>query len=110
MLILDDNLPKHLAPWLNTHFPDSKTVSTFWIGFGELPDAAIYKYGREKKAIILTKDIDYVHLYNRLGPPPSILHLTIGNCHKGPLRAYLLRTLPEVFSKLANGETFIELG
>ncbi len=59
--------------------------------------------------MILTKDIDFILLLERLGPPPQIIWLTCGNTSNRNLRALLQKHFPSAKALLQGGEPLIEI-
>lgn len=59
---------------------------------------------------VITKDSDFVALVERLGPPPQIVWLTIGNTSNAALRELFAKTWPAAAELLKNGEPLIEIG
>ena len=60
--------------------------------------------------IIISKDIDFVELMTRLGPPPQIVRLTCGNLTTPALIAVLEHSWHEVERLLREGAPLVELG
>jgi predicted nuclease of predicted toxin-antitoxin system len=60
-------------------------------------------------AVVLTKDVDFVELLARLGPPPSVVWLTCGNTSNAALRELLAHVWPRVSTMLQAGEPLIEI-
>ena len=58
---------------------------------------------------MLTKDRDFVLLLERLGPPPQIVWLTIGNTSNAHLTRILSKSLGSAFDLLGKGEPLVEI-
>ncbi|EDX84808.1 hypothetical protein S7335_2505 [Synechococcus sp. PCC 7335] len=72
-------------------------------------DPEIFEAAKDQKAIVMTKDSDFVDLVERLGSPPQIIWLTCGNTSNAKLREILSETLPKALKILATGETLVEI-
>ncbi|TRT81315.1 MAG: hypothetical protein EWV64_01780 [Microcystis flos-aquae Ma_QC_C_20070823_S18] len=75
----------------------------------EEPDTEIFQVAKAQRAILMTKDSDFVDLVERLGSPPQIIWLTCGNTSNARLREILSETLPRALELLAAGETLVEI-
>jgi predicted nuclease of predicted toxin-antitoxin system len=89
-LLLDGNISRHLKNHLAAYH-DGKILSIFDVGFDEAEDIDIWQYAKEHGFDILTKDADFLDIAIRLGPPPKVIFLHVGN---GPTR-----TIIELFSR-----------
>jgi predicted nuclease of predicted toxin-antitoxin system len=105
---VDAQLSPALAPWLNQQF-GVDAVSIRRLGLLEAKDPEIFSAAREASAIVLTKDVDFVILLERLGPPPRVLWVTCGNTTNEHLRQVLGTTLPNAIELLNAGEILIEI-
>ena len=77
-LIFDENLSPTLKYALRDIYPQSLHVLD--IGLDEVDDPAIWKYAKDVGYIIVTKDIDFIKISDRLGHPPKVIRLRCGNC------------------------------
>jgi predicted nuclease of predicted toxin-antitoxin system len=80
-LLFDENLSPRLARLLDDLFPGSSHVHS--VGMGVAPDGGIWDYARDNGFVIVTKDVDFYHRALRLGHPPKIVWLRLGNCSTG---------------------------
>jgi predicted nuclease of predicted toxin-antitoxin system len=76
-LLLDENLspvlPKLLGDWFEAaHVRD--------VGLRGADDLAIWTWAGQHGYAIATKDVDFQDLATRLGPPPKVVQIRIGNC------------------------------
>ena len=78
-------------------------------GFREAEDSVIFRAARERAAVVVTKDSDFVQLLDRYGAPPQVLWLTCGNTSNARLRTLLAAAWPRVSALLAAGEPLIEI-
>ncbi len=75
-----------------------------------MADVDIFHQARDAGAIIITKDKDFVDLVQRLGPPPKVIRLSMGNTSNANLQRVLAITLPDALRLLNGGEAFVEIG
>lgn len=108
ILWLDAQLPPALAPWLSRRF-DVTATHVRELGLRDAADRTLFAAAREAKAVVLTKDSDFVALVERQGPPPQIVWLTVGNTSNAALRAILETTWPRVAPLLQAGEPLVEI-
>ncbi|WP_338010215.1 MULTISPECIES: DUF5615 family PIN-like protein [Microcystis] len=79
------------------------------LGLRDAEDTEIFQVAKAQRAILMTKDSDFVDLVERLGSPPQIIWLTCGNTSNARLREILSETLPRALELLAAGETLVEI-
>ena len=106
-------LDAHLSPALAVWFRRTCDVSCSAVrelGLRDATDRDIYMAARTAQAIIVTKDLDFVQLLERHGPPPQILWLTCGNTSNARLVQILSGYWPTISTLLANGEPLVEVG
>ncbi len=97
---IDANLPPSLASLITRNF-GYEAFSMQYLHLLSLSDKKIFDQARDKKnVIILTKDQDFANLISRLGPPPKVLWITIGNCNNERLKQIVLTNLPEILTLL----------
>ena len=58
---------------------------------------------------MMTKDRDFVELLERLGPPPKVIWITVGNTSNQNLKRILSATLPDALTILEAGECLVEI-
>ena len=49
------------------------------LGLRDAEDKEIFEAARQEKAVVMTKDSDFVLLLDKLGPPPQVIWVTCGN-------------------------------
>jgi predicted nuclease of predicted toxin-antitoxin system len=64
---------------------------------------------RAEQAVVMSKDVDFVELLVRIGPPPQIIWLTCGNTSNAALRALLLDKMPLLLELVKRGEALVEV-
>lgn len=77
-LLFDHNLSPRLVVMLSDVFMDSSHVSLH--GLGTADDATVWAFAQANGYAIVTKDSDFPDLSVRLGFPPKIVWLRLGNC------------------------------
>ena len=58
-LLLDQNVPVEIAPWLRKIFPTWKTSHVKELGLSGQPDAEIFRWAQAHQAIVVTFDEDF---------------------------------------------------
>ena len=105
---IDAQLPPTLANWLTDNF-NLEAVALRDIQLRDAQDTEIFESAQAEKAVIMTKDSDFIDLVCRLGSPPQILWLTCGNVTNRNLRQLLTATLPDAIERLRQGEAIVEI-
>jgi predicted nuclease of predicted toxin-antitoxin system len=105
---VDAQLSPGLARWLREAFAVD-AVAIRDLGFRDAEDSVIFRAARERAAVVVTKDSDFVQLLDRYGAPPQVLWLTCGNTSNARLRSLLTEAWPRVSALLAAGEPLIEI-
>ena len=107
-LWLDAQLSPALAWWIAARFLlDVAPVRD--LGLREARDHEIFQAARAADVIVITKDVDFVILLKKYGPPPRILWLRCGNTSNARLRALLLTALPRALALFEAGESLVEV-
>ncbi len=106
---VDAQLSPCTARWIAANFPVAAAPLRD-LGLRDAGDAEIFAAARIADAIVVTKDIDFVHLLEREGSPPKILWLTCGNTSERALQQILSRHLTTALALLAGGEDLVEIG
>lgn len=109
VLWLDAHLPTSLAPWISRKFGvRCQHVSS--LGLLHSDDGSILAAARKKKAILLTKDGDFVIMVERAGSPPHVLWLVTGNIALAPLKVVLQSELRRALKSIEGGAAVVRLG
>jgi predicted nuclease of predicted toxin-antitoxin system len=69
ILWLDSQISPHLASWLEKTF-EVKCLSALRLGLRDASDREIFEAARRERAVVITKDIDFVQRLELHGPPP----------------------------------------
>jgi predicted nuclease of predicted toxin-antitoxin system len=105
---IDEQLSHALAPWLAARF-SVQAHSVDELGFSQADDTAIFQAARAVGAVVMTKDSDFADLVYRLGPPPQILLIAVGNSRNSRLREILAETFPAALDLLRSGEPLVQI-
>ena len=106
---IDAQLPPALVLW----FRDGASIQAHAVrdlGLRDTPDHKIFAAARQHGYVIMSKDIDFVELVTRLGPPPQIVRVTCGNVTTAAMISILEKGWTDVARLLAAGEPLIEIG
>jgi len=104
---VDAQLPPALARWLRDL--DEKAVHVEDLGLLTAEDSEIFEKARQVNAVVITKDIDFVQMQERRGPPPRVIWVTCGNRSNAFLKDIMIRGWPRVKVLLAAGEVLVEI-
>jgi len=107
-LWLDAQVSPRLRPWMRREFKID-VVHVRDRGLREADDPQIFDDARRAKAVVLTKDEDFVVLVERLGAPPQVIWLTCGNVSNARLKKILTAALPEAITMIQGGEQVVEI-
>ena len=72
-------------------------------------DEAIREEAKRGGYIVVTKDEDFARMAWRLGPPPQVLWLRLGNATNKALLSWLEPVLSEALVALAQGNALVEV-
>lgn len=72
-------------------------------------DQEIFLAARQANAIVMTKDVDFVHLVQQSGIPPQIILLTCGNTSNAQLKRVLKQSFDRTAEWLRKGEAVVEI-
>ena len=79
------------------------------LGLRDAKDKEIFEAAKQEKAVVMTKDSDFVLLLDKLGAPPQVIWVTCGNTSNARLKEILTDTLPKALDLLNLGETLVEI-
>ncbi len=105
---VDAHLSPAIAIWVANTF-GIEAIALRDLGLRDAEDPEIFEAAKAQKAIMMTKDSDFVDLVERLGSPPQIIWLTCGNTSNARLREILSETLPRALELLRFGEVLVEI-
>ncbi len=77
-LLFDENLSPELVEALADTYQDSRHVHDS--GLGRADDGAVWEYAKSFGFTVVTKDLDFYERSVRVGAPPKVIWLRLGNC------------------------------
>jgi predicted nuclease of predicted toxin-antitoxin system len=108
MILIDAQLSPMLAGWISDTFGvASRPVRD--LGLRDAEDLTIFQFARTLGTVVMTKDVDFVSLMERHGPPPQVLWMTCGNTSNEHLKRLLNQHLRRALELLAAGEPLVEI-
>ena len=104
---LDAQFLPQFAPWLSETF-GVEVYSLRFLGLRDATDMEIFQKAKLAKVIITSKDQDFIDLIQRLGSPPKLIWVTLGNVTNANLRRHFQVTFNKVI-KLLETSDIVEL-
>ena len=105
---IDAHISPQIAFWITERFKvPSKAVRD--LELAKSTDRDIFEAARKEKAVIMTKDNDFVAILEQKGPPPQVIWITCGNTSNNYLRKILEKNLPRALELLSKGEPLVEI-
>lgn len=105
---IDAQLSPALASWLSDTFA-IEAFSVQRLGLRDASDERIFLAARAEKAIVITKDQDFVRLLERFGPPPKVIWVTCGNISNARMRDILRQDFQSALLRLQGGKSLVEI-
>jgi predicted nuclease of predicted toxin-antitoxin system len=105
---VDAQLSPSIATWISSNY-DVSAVAIRDLGLRDAEDKEIFEAARQEKAVVMTKDSDFVLLLDKLGAPPQVIWVTCGNTSNARLKEVLTNTLPKALDLLNFGEKLVEI-
>lgn len=102
-ILLDAHISPSLAVWITDNFA-IPCYSMSYLGLSSASDEEIFEEATKREALIISKDVDFLNLQNRLGAPPKILWLTCGNTSKQRLKEIFTNHLQEALDALQDND------
>jgi predicted nuclease of predicted toxin-antitoxin system len=93
-LLFDQHLAVSLVHRLALEFPNSAHVKS--VGLLNAADETIWSYAAQHGFLIVSKDVDFLELSARLGPPPKVIRLSIGNCSTDEVEVTLRSAMRDI--------------
>lgn len=75
---VDAHLSPEIAVWICNTL-GIEAIALRDLGLRDAEDPEIFETAKAQRAIVMTKESDFVDLVERLGSPPQIIWLTCGN-------------------------------
>lgn len=60
--------------------------------------------GQKRNAIVITKDADFVQLYERFGSPPKVVYVTCGNTSNEKMKTLFKAKFPLILEFLSHND------
>ena len=105
---IDAQMSPSIAAWVSSTL-GVHVVAVRDVGLRDAKDQDIFQAARKDKAVVMTKDSDFVLLLERFGPPPQVIWVTCGNTSNARLKEILTKTLPRTLELLKSGEKLVEI-
>ncbi|MEP7213442.1 MAG: DUF5615 family PIN-like protein [Acidobacteriota bacterium] len=106
--LVDAQLPKRLALWLNKHGFD--TVHTLDLPLqNRTPDSEINRMSIDEDRVVITKDADFVDSFLVQGVPWKLLLVSTGNIRNSELEVLFQSNVRNIANEFESGSSFIEL-
>jgi predicted nuclease of predicted toxin-antitoxin system len=105
--LVDNQLPRELARWLNEHGHDA--VHVLDRSQGQADDRQIWSETIAEGRIVVSKDEDFFILATRPNDTGRLLWLRIGNCRTQSLLTSLEASLPAILQAFQSGQRIVEL-
>ena len=105
---VDAQLPPMLAIWLSATF-EVEALALRDLGLRDSTDDEIFNAAQQAKAVVVSKDNDFVELISRYGAPPQLLWVTTGNVTNRQLQKVFSKSFSAALALLAGGEKIVEL-
>ena len=108
MIWLDAHLSPRIARWMEEELGQACRPLRD-LGLQKAKDAKIFARARDDNAILLTKDQDFAEFVSRLGPPPRVVWLRVGNTSEDRLKDILVRHLRNALDLIDAGNPLVEI-
>ncbi len=105
--LVDAQLSPALAGWIGSQ--GHQATHVFEIGLQAAGDDAIWEHARSMKAVIVSKDEDFVDRWLLSDRPVPLIWIRKGNCSNHALFAWLGPLWSDALRRLEQGEQLIEL-
>ncbi len=108
ILWIDAQFSPSLASWIAENFKiEARAIRD--LGLLQAKDEEIYKAARQAKAVVMTKDSDFMTLVEQQGVSPQVVWVTCGNTSNAYLKKILKEALPAVIRLIDSGESVVEV-
>ena len=86
-----------------------EAFSAAFLGLRDANDKTIFQAAREANAVVMTKDSDFLDLQLKLGVPPQIILINLGNTSNQRMREVLHKQWLTIRGFLEIGEPVVEI-
>lgn len=101
---LDVHISPIIAKWLE-EYTGFTAKSAYTLSFYTLDDREIFQKAKEQgNVILISKDTDFPDLISRLGSPPKLINVKIGNCDNRTLWSTLKPNIKEAIYLLTESD------
>jgi predicted nuclease of predicted toxin-antitoxin system len=104
--VCDVHIPPRLTVWLRAQ--EFEATHVFDVGLGNSTDLAIWNYAKDRDAIIVTKDKDFVRM-DVSNAGPRLVLVCVGNTSNQLLLDKFSRMLPDILGHFGSGMRVVEL-
>ena len=105
---IDAHISPAISKWIQERF-SIEAYALRDLGLRDADDELIYQRAKIEQVAFITKDEDFVSLYEQNGSPPKVIWLTCGNTSNKELKRILEAHLENVCQLLESGEEFVEI-
>lgn len=101
---LDTHISPIIAKWMK-EYTGYEVKSSYSLSLHEMTDIDIYQKARaQDKVILISKDADFPELISRLGAPPKLINIKIGNCDNRAMWDFLKSSIHQALAMPATDE------
>ena len=104
-ILIDNNLSVRLKDILISDFPG--TVHVADLRLADALDTQLWQLARDEHFTIMTKDKDFYHRVSTLGPPPTVIWITRGNCSNQEMLSLVEHHITTIRSFLASSQALL---
>ncbi len=104
-LLFDQNLSYRLVDRLKNFYPDSKHVAA--LGLDTSSDSDVWKYAKENRYTLVSKDSDFVDMCTLYDFPPHIIWLRLGNSRIAAAQDALVKYKDKICTIIEENKTGI---
>jgi predicted nuclease of predicted toxin-antitoxin system len=107
-LLFDENLSPELVEALADLHSDSQHVHDH--GLGASDDGDVWEYAKVHGFAIVTKDADFYNRSNKVGAPPKVIWIRLGNCTTAGVEMLLRNSQQALIPFAGSEESCLTLG
>jgi predicted nuclease of predicted toxin-antitoxin system len=106
--LVDAQLPPALARWIASQGHMAEHVTD--LRMTDASDRSIWQLAMQTKAVIVSKDADFVTLASVEEQGPPVIWIRLGNTRRRELLDWFSPLFPKILALLEQGERLIEIG
>ncbi|MGB7156982.1 MAG: DUF5615 family PIN-like protein [Tepidisphaeraceae bacterium] len=106
-LVIDNQLPAALAVHLRVR--GHECLHVLDLSLDEATDSELWMRAARDKAVVVSKDEDFVFLANRPGDTGRLIWVRLGNCRNPALLEAFDRVHDELVSAIESGQRIVEV-